>query len=150
MAIDGQPEIPHSIAGVRVEQVFEEPLQGIARNIMGEAFHMDHPVNLRLVRPEHTNDHSIHHYVAYCDGHPAAAATMTYTPSVAGIWNVGTRRIFRRRGLASALMARLCQDAIQDGYPYSMLMASSMGRPLYAKIGYREVAEVYYLGFSAY
>lgn len=150
MWLDVPPQFPYHLKIPQMTRVYHEPLISIARNIMGEAFHMDRVVNQRLVRPEHATDDSIHHYIAFMDGHPAAAATMTYTAQMAGIWNVGTRRLFRNRGLASALMARMTADASQEGYPQSVLMASSMGKPLYEKMGYHTVAEVCYLGYSAY
>jgi GNAT superfamily N-acetyltransferase len=150
MLLDKPPRFPYGLKSTQIVRVRNEPLISIAQNIMGEAFHMDRVVNQRLVRPEHASDDSIHHYMAFMEGHPAAAATMTYTDQMAGIWNVGTRRIFRNRGLASALMAKMCSDAHQEGYTQSVLMASSMGRTLYEKMGYHTIAEVCYLGYSVY
>src|SRR5574341_2536021 len=88
--------------GIVIEPVLREEQANFARKIIGEAFQMDVEVNRRMVRPEHAADQTIHHYIGYYEGFPAAAATMTYDSGIASIWNVGTRRKFRKRGLATA------------------------------------------------
>ena len=110
---------------------------------------MDSSINQNMVRAEHDEDPYVHHYLAYYGNHPGAAATMTYTEDMVGIWNVGTRRMFRRRGLAMALMVRMLSDAAAAGYDCSMLLASNQGRPLYQKLGYQTVAQACYMAFAS-
>lgn len=150
MLLEGLPIINGATHPIPVQRVEGLEKRLLASSIMGEAFQMDAGVNRYMVRREHEGDDGIQHYLAYWEHYPAAAATMNYSHDMAGIWNVGTRRIFRRRGLAQALMHRLCSDAHQCGYYHSMLMASSQGQPMYAKMGYQVVGQGCYFGFSAY
>jgi len=150
MALEGLPlVIPPSDnpPRIRVQQAQGETLRQLASGIIGEVFHMDAHVRENVVRPEHDHDEYIHHYIAFHDDHPAAAATLIYAGGIAGIWNVGTRSMFRRRGLAQALMLRMCRDAVASGHPISALMASGQGKPVYLKMNYRVVAEAHYMGF---
>ncbi len=150
LVLDGLPRTqPHSRL-ITVRPVRGELMERQAQRILTEAFHLDYGVNVRLIRPEHENEPTLHHYMAYYDRHPAAVATLTFTNGMAGIWNVGTRKMFRRRGLASVLMAQVCYDAYRAGYSQTMLMASSMGQPLYEKMGYHAVADIVYLGLASY
>jgi ribosomal protein S18 acetylase RimI-like enzyme len=150
MFLQGHPQVEANAPELEIDCVRGYFLRNMARNVMGEAFHMDDNINHNMVRPEHDDDPMVHHYLAYFQGHPGAAATMTYTDGIAGIWNVGTRRMFRRRGLAQALMTRMLSDAAQAGYECSTLLASSQGRPLYHKLGYKTVGQAFYMGVSPY
>jgi len=150
MYLQGAPNIVFDSADAEVDFVRGYFLRNLARNVMGEAFHMDSSINRNMVRAEHDDDLMVHHYLAYFQDHPGAAATMTYTDGIAGVWNVGTRRMFRRRGLAQALMTRMLSDAAAAGYGCSALLASNQGRPLYHKLGYETVAQAMYMGVSPY
>ncbi len=150
MILEGVPDSFPFSRTISIRPIRGSIMERQAQRILSEAFYLDHAVNLRLVRPDHENDPTIHHYMAYYDNHPAAVATLTLTEDMAGIWNVGTRRMFRRKGLASALVQQICYDARRFGYSHTMLMASSMGQPIYEKMGYTVVAEILYMGLASY
>ncbi|HLA43518.1 MAG TPA: GNAT family N-acetyltransferase [Aggregatilineales bacterium] len=150
MVLHGLPDVIPEVENpprIRIQPAHGEYLRQMVSNIIGEVFHMDAGVRQNVVRPEHDYDEYIHHYIAFHEDHPAAAATLIYAGGIAGIWNVGTRTMFRRRGLAQALMLRLCQDAIAREHHTSALMASGQGKPIYLQMGYQVVAEAHYLGF---
>lgn len=46
---------------------------------------------------------------------------------------------YRRQGVATAMVNRLMDKAKHRGYPVIMLNASEMGRPLYEKLGFRDI-----------
>ncbi len=52
------------------------------------------------------------------------------------IMNMYTREAYRQRGIASALLVELIQDARNYGAGYIALEATDMGRPLYKKHGF--------------
>ncbi|MBZ0307592.1 MAG: GNAT family N-acetyltransferase [Anaerolineae bacterium] len=150
MLLEGMPHTLPLNRAVSIRPIRGSIMERQAQRILSEAFYLDHAVNWRLVRPEHEHDSTIYHYMAYYEDHPAAVATLTLTEDIAGIWNVGTRRMFRRKGLASALVQQICYDAGRFGYSHTMLMASSMGQPIYEKMGYTVVAEVLYMGMASF
>jgi predicted acetyltransferase len=80
------------------------------------------------------------------DEDAAACATIMVSDSVAGVWNVGTLRPFRRQGLASAILMQALVEAAEEGYADSVLVASPMGRSLYEEMGFRLIGNTYHYG----
>ena len=76
------------------------------------------------------------HYIAYVNGEPAGTATVFMGGGVAGIYNITTLETFRRRGIGRAITLRPLLDAKAQGYRFSMLHSSVMGKPVYEKLGY--------------
>jgi GNAT superfamily N-acetyltransferase len=113
-------------------------------NVLYGAFFMGPEIGRCAVQPDHFSNPTIRHYLAYVQGEVAACATIVLHEGIAGVWNVGTLQPFRRKGIASALLMRALADAAADGYRSSVLIASTMGRPLYEQMGYR------LLGYSTF
>lgn len=75
-------------------------------------------------------------YVAYVDGAPAATAQLFAHERVAGIYYVGTLDGYRKRGLGEAITRRCVVDGAAAGCDLATLQASSMGRPIYERMGF--------------
>ncbi|HEX2946749.1 MAG TPA: GNAT family N-acetyltransferase [Clostridia bacterium] len=61
--------------------------------------------------------------------------------TTAYIMNVYTRPEYRKRGIATKLMEYIVQEAKCRGCSKITLNASDMGRPLYGKLGFKDVHE---------
>jgi ribosomal protein S18 acetylase RimI-like enzyme len=59
-----------------------------------------------------------------------------------GIYNVGTLEHARRRGLGTALTARLLHDARTRGRRTASLQATAMAERLYAALGFRDLGRI--------
>jgi len=59
-----------------------------------------------------------------------------------GIYNVGTLEPARRRGLGTALTARLLHDAKARGRRTASLQATAMAERLYAALGFRDLGRI--------
>jgi len=59
-----------------------------------------------------------------------------------GIYNVGTLEAARRRGLGTALTARLLHDAKARGRRTASLQATAMAERLYAALGFRDLGRI--------
>jgi GNAT superfamily N-acetyltransferase len=78
-----------------------------------------------------------HTYVTPAEGEPLSCL-MTYdNDDDCVILLVATASEARGRGLASALLARALEDARARGCATSSLQATTMGRPVYERLGYR-------------
>ena len=84
----------------------------------------------------------VRHYLGWIDNTPVATATLVLSGKVAGVWNVGTLPDYRRRGIAASLMRHILTEARSLGYQSSMLLASSDGLPMYARLGYETLSTV--------
>jgi ribosomal protein S18 acetylase RimI-like enzyme len=78
----------------------------------------------------------------FIDGAFAAIGKLAIVESGGYITDVQTMPALRRTGLAEAIMRRLHTDARAAGLPRAVLTSTAMARPLYERLGYREVATV--------
>jgi ribosomal protein S18 acetylase RimI-like enzyme len=83
-------------------------------------------------------------YIAYWGNRPAGAGMLLPQGDMAGIYNMCTLPEFRGRGVASAILAAAIADARVRGCQYVGLTPTSMGRPLYERLGFREVYQERY------
>lgn len=77
------------------------------------------------------------HFVGYLAGAPVATTSLITAGGVAGIYNVTTVEPARRRGIGAALTAHAIRFAARRGLEIATLQASSMGRPVYERLGFR-------------
>ena len=83
-----------------------------------------------------------HPYLALADGRPAAALAVHDRDGDAHVTLVGTLEAARGRGLATSLMRRALADARERGCTTTTLVATKMGHPVYARLGYRDLGRV--------
>jgi GNAT superfamily N-acetyltransferase len=145
MVLDGPPQPVRANPTARVVPVTtREQLEDYAW-VMSEVFMTGVGVNRRIARPDHLDDPAITHYLIYEGNEPVCCATATISNGVGGVWNVGTRRRFQRRGYATTIMLALLADLRGRGVTASALMASPSGQPIYERLGYRQIGITAYL-----
>ena len=83
-----------------------------------------------------------HPYLARADGRPAVTLGVHDREGDAYVTWVGTTERARGRGLASTLLRRALADARERGCTTTTLVATRMGQPVYARLGYREFGRV--------
>jgi hypothetical protein len=93
-------------------------------------------------------DPHVHTVVAYLDGAPAAAAQTVLSHGIAGVYWVGTLEVARGRGLGEAVTRAVTNRAFDCGALANTLQASTMGEPLYPRLGYETVYR--YKGYARF
>lgn len=83
-------------------------------------------------------------YIAYWKGQPAGAGMLYCRNGMGGIYNMCTLPQYRERGLATAILAAIMADAAGLGCEGVGLTPTAMGRPLYERLGFREIYEERY------
>jgi hypothetical protein len=78
-------------------------------------------------------------YLGRAGDEPVTTAIGLRDDAVVGIFNVGTPPAHRRKGYGGAVTVRAVADAFADGASFAYLHSSSMGDPVYRRIGFREV-----------
>lgn len=78
------------------------------------------------------------HFIAWVDQVPVGAASLFCLGGLAGIYNMCTLPAYRSQGVASALLARLIQEAQEGGMEAIALVPTPAGRRLYERFGFRE------------
>lgn len=87
-------------------------------------------------------DGRVRTYVARVSGEPASCVMTLDHGDDCHVGLVATTPAAQRRGLAGALLGRALVDALAHGARTTTLIASSAGRPLYERIGYRPLAPI--------
>jgi GNAT superfamily N-acetyltransferase len=77
--------------------------------------------------------------VAGLDGQPAGCVLSCDVEGDCGVYLVATVPRLRGRGIAAALMTRALLAARERGCVTSTLQATALGRPVYERLGYRDV-----------
>jgi GNAT superfamily N-acetyltransferase len=88
-------------------------------------------------------------YLAHVDGRPAAIAMTIVSRGVAGIYWVGTTEEARGRGLARTLTTTAVNAGFELGAESASLQASTMGEPVYRRLGFEAIFDYRLLMRSA-
>ena len=90
----------------------------------------------------------IRFYTAFINGEVAGTSALVIHKGVPGIYCVSTLPQFRGRGIGAAITSRPLLDAQAEGYHVGTLQASSMGYPIYKKLGFFDVCKIEMFGFG--
>jgi GNAT superfamily N-acetyltransferase len=104
---------------------FPDGLQGPVRRLF-EGFDGDRLVNL----------------LATLDGEPVGCGSLWITGETAGLYNIAVLDDVRHRGVGYALTSALLDHARERGCTESVLHATTLGRPVYERLGYVEVCQL--------
>lgn len=83
-------------------------------------------------------------YSGSLGGKVVGRSMMFYSSGVAGLYNVMVLPEFRNQGIGTALTIAPLLDALERGFQISTLQASSMGEPIYRKIGFERLFDFTY------
>ena len=82
------------------------------------------------------------HVIGLLGGVPVASASVMVAGGAAGIYNVATLEPARGRGIGAAMTAAVVRRGAARGLSLATLQASSMGRPVYERLGFRFVCDL--------
>lgn len=80
-------------------------------------------------------------WLGYADGRPVATSMLIHERNIAGIWCIGTLDGYRGRGIGEAVTRRAIDEGTRMGCELANLQASEMGKPVYERMGFREVSQ---------
>ena len=78
--------------------------------------------------------------IAYLDDEPVATAQTLLSHGIAGVYCVATLEAARGRGLGDLVTRAVTNRAFDEGARANTLQASSMGEPIYVRMGWRGAA----------
>jgi ribosomal protein S18 acetylase RimI-like enzyme len=81
------------------------------------------------------------HFLGLLHGEPVGTASLMTAGGAAGIYNVTTIERARGRGIGAALTAAAVHAGRERGLEFATLQASTMGRPVYERLGFEFVCD---------
>jgi ribosomal protein S18 acetylase RimI-like enzyme len=139
MALAELSGIPEPVRGLDIRVARDEGTLAHHREVAAVAFELPQDMAERYVPLRVTETPDVEFYVGYVDGEPAATSALFATHRVAGVYNVAVLPQFRRRGLAEAMTWHVVREGARMGCVMSSLQASAMGKPVYERMGFREI-----------
>ena len=129
-------------AGMSVERVRTKDQMSVWAETSLRGFqapaHVVQPGIEVLSRLNHDDEEHLRCYLAFLDGQPVGTSLLFLGAGVAGLYSIATIREARQRGVGRALTLAPLSDARAMGYGVAVLQASSMGYPVYRRIGFEE------------
>ena len=139
-SLDSKPELPENFV---IQKVNTTEMQALWARIAALGTGFPAVATERLTQLEVTltdpQYKAQHRYIGFLNGIPVATAALVLDSGVAGIYAVATIPEARRKGIGKILTVMPLLEARQMGYRVGILQASSMGYPIYKKIGFSDV-----------
>ena len=145
MAMPLPVEVPQTPAGIRLHRVTDQDSYTDFIHVGAEGFGAPPEFLAGLLPAAVFDDPTARGYVAYVDDEPVATAAGLQIEGVLGVYNVATIPTRRRAGYGTAATWAAIADA-DAGTGATVLQASTMGAPVYERMGFRTVVE--YLEFE--
>jgi GNAT superfamily N-acetyltransferase len=140
--LDDQPE---TLSNFTIERVSGTEIQSRWAQLAGAGTGFPDAVSEAMARLEGgLNDpqyRAQRRYIGFLDGAPVATSALVLDSGVAGIYAVATLPEARRKGIGRLMTVVPLLEAREMGYRVGILQASSMGYPIYEKIGFRDVCK---------
>ena len=82
-------------------------------------------------------------FIGLLHGEPVATTSLVTAGGAAGIYNVTTVEAARGRGIGAAITAAVVRHGAAKGMTVATLQASTMGRPVYERLGFEFVCDLF-------
>jgi GNAT superfamily N-acetyltransferase len=127
---------------VKVTRALGPELVGMAGDLAAAAFDAPRGAIARCIDVGITETAGVETYIAWDDGRPMSAVSVTPAGNTAGITLMATPPQHQRQGMGRALLTQVIDDYRRRGVARFYLTATEAGRPLYASLGFEPIAEL--------
>lgn len=134
------PAAPPPPDGLEISTVEDERGLRDFIGVTSEAFGMPAEAMSQLVTMRFIEEPGWQAYLGRLGGEPVTASMLQLDGDIAGVYFVGTRDDFRKRGLGEAMTWHAVREGAKAGCTVSTLQASDVGKPIYERMGFRVVA----------
>jgi GNAT superfamily N-acetyltransferase len=139
-----------------IQMVSSDKEMGAFAATAANAFGMEHHSieQFQAVNAAGMKKGELTHFLAFIEGKPVGAVSLSTSTSSAGIWNLATHPDHRKQGVGTALVHAALREAKKRHYKQVMaiLMPKGMAWGLFMKLGFEQVCEFpfYVYGISVH
>lgn len=126
--------------GVLIRPVTDRADLSLVLDIQVGTFHIARDVCESFIPPSVLGSATFRLYLALVDGEPVGCASGHVEGGTVGVFGVATAPAWRGRGIGTAVTWRVLEDARPEA-DLAWLQATTMGKPVYSRMGFREVGE---------
>jgi ribosomal protein S18 acetylase RimI-like enzyme len=141
MALDPIPARRPAPPGFEVRVIEDDAGLEDHMAVAAEGFQMARPMVDAFIGPRLWEAPGCVVYVGYADGAAVTAGFTVRSGRAIGVYTIATVVSARGRGFGEAMTRRIVADGAAAGCDVAVLQASTMGRPIYERIGFRLVQE---------
>jgi GNAT superfamily N-acetyltransferase len=131
--------------GTRVVRVTDQEGVDLLISTHEKVFGHDHrALRQSILARLETAPHEMDMYVVTANGIPLSAARTEFLPNrdFATLWGGGTVPEWRGRGIYRALVSLRAQVAVERGYQYLSVLASSQSKPILSTLGFDVISNI--------
>jgi hypothetical protein len=126
---------------LRIERVSDAKSLSDHVRVVAAGFHWQGDTLGRVFTPRLLDEPDFAAWVGYENDEPVASSQMVVHSSVAGLYYIATMESARRKGYGEAMTRAAMLGGISRGCDTVCLQASSLGRLVYERIGFRAIGE---------
>jgi GNAT superfamily N-acetyltransferase len=127
--------------GCRLRKLTDTSMNDALAEIIGRATGAPKEAVNRLIAPSIAAK-NIEVFIALRDALPVATVTTTIRDTTVGIWRMVTAPEYQRQGIGQALLAQIINLYRERNLHQFYLIANSIGRRLYEKLGFVAIADL--------
>ncbi len=141
MTLEAKSDFPQG-KGCRIRKLTDASMNDALAEIIGQATILPKEAVKRLIDPVILAAKNIEVFVALRDGLPVATVTTAIQDTTVGIWRMVTAPEYQRQGIGQAFLAQIINLYRQRNLHRFYLVANSIGRRLYTKLGFVSIADL--------
>ncbi len=135
-------EIPPLPAGIRCSSPDSAAELAAYADLMAEVFGFPLHVAQAAAHPDTLDWDDVEWFILWDDETPVATSMLIHIGDVASVVNVGVPAAHRRKGLGAAATWEVIRRGRARGATHAQLVASPMGEPVYARMGFEVVGHL--------
>ena len=129
----------HAAPELEIRRVTDTTGIDAHRHVVTAGFGSDRAVALGTACPDLLDRPDCVVYVGFSNGSPVVSGLGWRSGRTIGVYSIATIQSARRHGYATAMTERVVADGVEAGCDVAALQASTMGRPIYERQGFRTV-----------
>lgn len=138
MELPAFPPLRHPLPKLQYRRVSDATTRADFSTLTVDCFHIPPAIASKTYETESAWDHPMRVWIGYDHGLPVTSAATMCSHGVLGIYSVGTRPGYRRKGYGEAIMRHAAAVARDEGAQGPLLLQSSpAGLDLYRGLGFK-------------